>query len=78
MAGGRPDGRNFFGWIARRLPPLRVVEGAAHPCRDGQPLAFREPPDFKKFTVREKDLESLTHAMSIEHTLDESTPRERA
>jgi hypothetical protein len=65
MAGRRPDGRNFFGGIARRLPPFRVVEGAAHPRRDGQSLSLREPPDLGKFTVREKDLESLTHVMSI-------------
>lgn len=75
MGGCRPDGRNFFGWIARRLPPFRVVEGTAHPRRDREPLAFREPADFGKLLVGQKHLQSFTHDMSIKHTPDESTLR---
>jgi hypothetical protein len=46
MASRCPDGRNLFGWIARRLPSLGVIQGAAHPSRDRKPLAFCESLDF--------------------------------
>jgi hypothetical protein len=39
MTRRRPDGGDFFGAIARRVPPLRLVERTAHPRRHGEPLA---------------------------------------
>lgn len=65
MAGRRPDGGDFFGRIARRLPPLRLIERTPHPSRHSEPLAFCEPPDLRKLSVREQYLEPLTHDMSI-------------
>ena len=46
MAGRRPDGGNFFGGIARRLPPLGLIERTPHPGCHSEPLAFCEPPDL--------------------------------
>ena len=65
MAGRRPDGGNFFGGIARRLPPLGLIERTSNPSRHSEPLAFCEPPDLGKLAVREQYLESLTHVLSV-------------
>ena len=65
MAGRRPDGGNFFGGIARRLPPLGLIERTPHPGCHSEPLAFCEPPDLGKLTIWQQHLQSFTHDMSI-------------
>lgn len=65
MARRHSDGGDFLRRIARCLPPLCLIEGTAHPRRNGQSLAIGEPSNLGKFPVREENLKPFTHAMSI-------------
>ena len=68
---GASNGRQLGCRIANRLLFARFTKRSSDPLANGQLFTFGQSLDVRHFVVRQQDLKSLTHTVSITHSMPE-------